>query len=138
MISPENILYSSRTITTGGRVGSAHSDDGRLDVSLTPPGAPGSGTNPEQLLGAAWSADFLGALRHAASARRIAFPDEARIDAEIDLVHGQPGFFLRAKFTVSLPDIDPEGARLLIEAADRNCPYSKAMRGNVDVVIGLA
>lgn len=134
----ENILYTCRTRTTGTREGSARSDDGRLDVQLTPPGAPGSGTNPEQLLAAAWSADFLSTLRRAASAHQIAWPENSSIDAQIDLVHDLHGFLLRARFTLSLPELDAEAAWLLIEAARQNSAYSRAMRGNVDMEISLA
>jgi lipoyl-dependent peroxiredoxin len=138
MITIRKILHSGRTYTTGGRDGIAHSDDGRLDVKLSPPGAPGDGTNPEQLFAACWSACFIGALRHAAHARKIGFPADASVVAEVDLGHGVQGFFLQARLTVSLPELDPHIAQLLIDAAHQNCPYSKATRGNIDVAIGLA
>jgi len=52
----EKILYTAKAHTTGGREGGAsHTDDGRLDVKLSPPGGPGAGTNPEQLFAAGWS-----------------------------------------------------------------------------------
>ncbi|WP_445147221.1 organic hydroperoxide resistance protein [Dyella sp. Tek66A03] len=138
MISIEKILHTGRTRTYGGREGSAHSDDGRLDIKLSPPGAPGSGTTPEQLLAAAWSACFIGTLRQAANARRIDFPADVAVVTEVDLGHGQGGFFLRARLAVTLPGMEAEVAQQLIEAAHHNCPYSKATRGNVDVTIELS
>lgn len=138
MIKIEKILYTGRTHTAGGREGSARSHDGRLQIKLTPPGAPGNGTNPEQLFAASWSACFIGALRHASNARKIEFPAEASVDAEVDLGHGEHGFFLQARLTVSLPGLEPDAAQLLVEAAHQNCPYSKATRGNISVVIALA
>ena len=42
----EKVLYTAKAHTTGGRDGASRSDDGRLDVKLTSPGAPGGGTNP--------------------------------------------------------------------------------------------
>lgn len=134
----ENTLYTGRASTTGTREGVARSDDGRLDIRLTPPGAPGNGTNPEQLLAAAWSADFLSSLHHAANARRIDWQAGSSVHAEIDLVHGPQGFFLRARLIVSLPELPAEDAWHLIEAAQQNGAYSKAMRGNVEVAISLA
>jgi len=134
----EAVLHTGRTRAIGTREGHARSDDGCLDVRLTPPGAPGGGTNPEQLLAAAWSADFLSALHHAANAYRVAWPEHSSVDAEIDLVHGPQGFFLRARFSVSLPELDDDDARTLIEAAQRNGAYAKAMHGNVEVAITLA
>lgn len=138
MISIEKVLYTSHTYTTGGREGAGRSLDGRLDLKLSPPGAPGNGTNPEQLLAVGWSACFLGSLRHACNARKIGFPADATVDAQIDLVHGEQGFFLQARLAVSLPEIAPDIAQQLIDAAHQNCPYSKATRSNIDVSLTLA
>ncbi|AMQ84714.1 organic hydroperoxide resistance protein [Pseudomonas sp. 22105] len=138
MIDIEKTLYSAHTCTTGGREGTGRSHDGRLDLKLSPPGAPGTGTNPEQLFAVCWSACFLGSLRHACNARKIVFPAMAGVDAQIDLVHGEHGFFLQAKLAVSLPDIEPQVAQQLIDAAHQNCPYSKATRNNIKVSIILA
>jgi|SRR5579859_5186 len=137
MITVRKILHSGKTYTTGGRDGMARSDDGRLDVRLSPPGAPGDGTNPEQLFAACWSACFMGSLRHAARARKIGFPADASVIAEVDLGHGEQGFFLQARLTVSLPELPLHIAQLLIDAAHQSCPYSKATRGNIDIAIGL-
>ncbi|ROM67256.1 peroxiredoxin [Pseudomonas brassicacearum] len=138
MISIEKVLYTSHTHTTGGRDGTGRSHDGRLDLKLSPPGAPGHGTNPEQLFAVCWSACFLGALRHACNARKISFPAAAAVDAQVDLVHGEQGFFLQARLAVSLPDIELAVAQQLIDAAHQNCPYSKATRTNIDVSVSIA
>lgn len=137
MVTIPKVLYTGQTHTTGGRDGEARSPDGRLDVKLSPPGAPGNGTNPEQLLGAGWSASFIGALRHAAQARRIPFPMDAAIAAEVSLIHGAQGFFLQVQFNLSLPGVEPQIAHMLVAAAQENCPYSKAMHGNVGITITL-
>ncbi|WP_145478993.1 Ohr family peroxiredoxin [Stenotrophomonas rhizophila] len=133
MINLEKVLHTGASRVAGGRDGYASSPDGRLDIRLTPPGAPGAGTNPEQLLAAGWSACFLGALRHACNARRLACPATAAVCTEVDLVHAERGFFLRARLLVSLPGVEPELAGALIDAAREACPYSKAMRGTVRV-----
>lgn len=137
MINIEKVLYTSHTYTTGGREGVGRSDDGRLDLLLSPPGAPGTGTNPEQLFAVCWSACFLGSLRHACNARKIQFPAHAAVNAQVDLVHGEQGFFLQARLAVSLPDIEPDTAQELVEAAHQNCPYSKATRKNIDVSLTI-
>jgi lipoyl-dependent peroxiredoxin len=49
MTKLEKLLYTARVHTTGGRAGASRSSDGRLDVKLSRPGTPGTGTNPEQL-----------------------------------------------------------------------------------------
>jgi osmotically inducible protein OsmC len=129
----QEVLYTGRTRTLAGRDGSARSDDGRLDVKLSRPGSAGEGTNPEQLLGAGWSACFLGAMARAAAARQMALPAGASIDAEIDLGKAGGQFLLGARLNISLPGVDPEVALALAEAAHLICPYSKATRGNVEV-----
>lgn len=134
----DTVLHTARTLTSGGRNGAAHTLDGRLEIKLTPPGAPGGGANPEQLLAIAWSACLLGALRHAAHARKLVFPASAAVGAEVDLAHGEQGFFLSARFAVSLPGLDDEIAHRLILAAQRNCPFTKATTGNMAVSFVLA
>ena len=129
----QEVLYTGRTRTLAGRDGSARSDDGRLDVKLSRPGSAGEGTTPEQLLGAGWSACFLGAMARAAAARQMALPAGASIDAEIDLGKAGEQFLLGARLNISLPGVDPEVALALAEAAHLICPYSKATRGNIAV-----
>jgi osmotically inducible protein OsmC len=133
----EKVLYTARTHTVGGRDGQSRSSDGRLDVKLDRPGASGSGTNPEQLFAAGWSACFEGALAHVANQRKIQLPADTAIDAEIDLRSGEEGFSLAARLNVSIPGIDRDVAQDLVEAAHQTCPYSKATRGNIDVEIKL-
>ena len=137
-MSDRTVLYTGKTTTTGGREGHSTSDDGQLDIKLSVPGSNLPGTNPEQLFGAGWSACFTGAMRHAARAQKINLPADTTVSAEIDLGQGPDGYFLQARLTVSLPGLDRDTARALIDAAHQTCPYSKATRGNIDVVIALA
>jgi len=130
------LLYTARIHTTGGRErGSARSSDGRLDVKLSVPGGPGLGTNPEQLLAAGWSACFESAMALEARRTKVALPPDLAIDAEVDLNLGSDGYFLRARLNISLPGLDRELARKLVDAAHQTCPYSKATRGKVDLAI---
>jgi Ohr subfamily peroxiredoxin len=129
------VLYTARTHTTGGREGAGRSDDGRLDVKFTSPGGPGSGTNPEQVFAAGWSACFIGAMRAAAGKMKVALPADLAINAEVDLLNGPTGYFIRARLNVSLPGMDRKTAQSVVDAAHQICPYSKATRGNIDVAI---
>ncbi|MDR6390803.1 organic hydroperoxide resistance protein [Paraburkholderia phenoliruptrix] len=137
MNSSDKLLYTGKTHTTGGRDGAARSDDGRLDVKLGSPGASATGTNPEQMLAAGWSACFIGAMGIAAKTLRVALPPETAVDAEIDLAMNDSGYFLRARLNVSLPGIERDTAQKLTEMAHQTCPYSKATRGNIDVTIAV-
>jgi len=134
----QQVLYTGKTHTTGGRSGESRSDDGRLNLALTPPGAAGSGTNPEQLFAAGWSACFIGAMGLAAKARHVALPADTAVDAEVDLGTGEGGYFLQARLRVSLPGLDRALAHAIVDTAHETCPYSKASRGNIDVSITLA
>jgi osmotically inducible protein OsmC len=82
----EKVIYTAKVRTTGGRDGGAsRSSDGRLDIKHSIPGGPGTGTNPEQLFAAGWSACFEGAMGIAARKMKIAIPSDMAIDAEVDL-----------------------------------------------------
>ncbi|PWK34259.1 organic hydroperoxide resistance protein [Cupriavidus plantarum] len=131
----DTVIYTGKTRTTGGRNGHSRSSDDRLAVELSGPGSNGPGTNPEQLLGAGWSACFLGAIGKAAQAADIALPADAAVEAEIDLCRAGDAFLLAARLNVSLPGIDAGLARSLAARAHQICPYSKALRGNINVEI---
>ncbi len=137
MTQPEKVLYTAKTHTTGGRDGASRSSDGRLDVTLSSPGTSGSGTNPEQLFAAGWSACYMSAMALVAGKMKVALPVDRAVDAEVDLVMSEGAYFLRARLNVSLPGLDREVALALVDAAHQVCPYSKATRGNIDVVINL-
>lgn len=129
------VLYTGKVHVTGGRDGAAKSQDGRLTIGLTSPGTAGTGTNPEQLLAAGWSACFIGAMKINASTLQIPLPADTSVDAEIDLATVDTGYSLQARLNVNLPGLTLEQAQAVIEAAHQTCPYSKATRGNINVVI---
>ena len=132
------VVYTAKTHTTGGREnGAARSADGLLDVRLSSPGSARIGTNPEQLFAAGWSACFESAIGLAARKKKIALPADLAIDAEVDLNLADGGYFLSARLKVSAPGVAREIAQALVEEAHQICPYSKATRGNIDVVITL-
>jgi Ohr subfamily peroxiredoxin len=134
----KQVLYTGKTHTTGGRDGgSSLSSDGRLEVKLSVPGTAGTGTNPEQLFAAGWSACFIGAMKKAAASMKVRFPADGAVDTEVDLNLNDDGYFLSARLNVSLPGLDREIAQAIADAAHQTCPYSKATRGNIDVVINL-
>jgi osmotically inducible protein OsmC len=134
----KKVVYTARTHTTGGRDGGAsRSSDGRLDVRFSIPGKPGSGTNPEQMLAAGWSACFISAIGIVAARQKVTLPADLAIDAEVDLCSGSDGYSLQARLNVSLPGLDREVAQALTEAAHQTCPYSKGTRGNLNVEINL-
>jgi lipoyl-dependent peroxiredoxin len=134
----QKVLYTAKAHTTGGREGGAsRTSDGRLDVKLTAPGAPGDGTNPEQLFAVGWSACFTSAMKLIAGNKKVQLPSGTAIDTEIDLCSGEDGYSLQARLNISLPGLEPEVARSIVDEAHQICPYSKATRGNIPVEINV-
>jgi lipoyl-dependent peroxiredoxin len=133
MNRPEKVIYTAKVHTTGGRAGASRSDDGRLEVRLSRPGTPGTGTNPEQLFAAGWSACFESSMELVAKRMKIALPADLAIDAEVDLGPNGDDYDVAVRLNVSLPGLEPDAARRLVEAAHHVCPYSRATRGNIAV-----
>jgi len=133
----EKLQYTAKTHTTGGRDGASRSSDGRLDIKLSSPGSSRVGTNPEQLFAAGWSACFEGAMGLAARKMKVTLPEDLAIDAEVDLGTTGDAYFIGARLNVSLPGLPRDTAQALVDMAHQTCPYSKATRGNIDVVISL-
>ena len=133
----DKVLYTAHAHTTGGRDGQSKSDDGRLSVTLSSPGTPGTGTNPEQLFAAGYSACFLGAMKAVAGMKKLTLPDDTSIDASVDLGKIPDAYGIAARLDVSLPGMDRAAAQDLLDAAHKVCPYSNATRGNIDVTITL-
>jgi osmotically inducible protein OsmC len=131
----EKVLYTAHTHTTGGRDGQSKSDDGRLNVTLSSPGTAGTGTNPEQMFAAGYSACFIGALKAVAGMKKITLPQDTSIDASVDLGKIPNGYGIAVRLEVSLPGMEPAAAQALVDAAHQVCPYSNATRGNIDVTL---
>jgi osmotically inducible protein OsmC len=136
----EKRMYTATATAIGGRDGHAKSDDGVLDVRITPPKALGGkdvGTNPEQLFAAGYAACFGSALSHIARAQKITL-GEVKITARVTLGSVGQGFGLAVELEAALPDLPREQAQKLVEAAHAVCPYSNATRGNIEVDLKLA
>ncbi|HQY37993.1 MAG TPA: organic hydroperoxide resistance protein [Giesbergeria sp.] len=138
MTTLDKVLYTAHAHTTGGRDGASRTDDGRLDVKLSSPGTAGTGTNPEQLFAAGYSACFIGALKAVGGIQKITIPQDVAVDAEVDLGPITGGYGIAVRMTVHLPGMDRAAAQALVDAAHKVCPYSNATRGNIDMTLTLA
>ncbi|KIH82653.1 organic hydroperoxide resistance protein [Pseudomonas batumici] len=139
-MSLETILYAGQTSVTGGREGRALSTDGALDVQLSTPrelgGAGGPGTNPEQLFAAGHSACFLGAMKRAAVQAKVALPATTRVTSKVGLgKDAGGGFGLEVELRIAIPGFSRDQVQALVDQAHQICPYSLAIRGNVDVTL---
>ncbi len=134
--SLDKVLYTARSHTTGGRDGgAARTDDGRLDVKFSSPGTSGTGTNPEQLFAAGYSACFIGAMKAVAGKTKVTLPADLAIDAEVDLGPIPNAYGIAVRMKISLPGMERAAAEQLVQAAHQVCPYSNATRGNIDVTL---
>jgi osmotically inducible protein OsmC len=136
----DKVIYTAHAHTTGGREGRSVSDDGMLDVKLSPPkamGGQGGATNPEQLFAAGYSACFMGAMKHVAGLKKLTVPADASIDASVDIGPIPAGFGIAVRLAIALPGMDRVAAQDLIDTAHQVCPYSNATRGNIPVTLTL-
>lgn len=124
------VIYTAKVHTEGGREGGkSRSREGSLDVWVSLPGRPGSGTNPEQLFAAAWSTSFESAIWMAARNMRLRLPAKPVIDAEIDLELVDGFYAVSARLNIRLPGLPDDVAQSLIDDTIGLCPYSRMLRG---------
>lgn len=138
-----DVKYRTTATATGGRDGTARSEDGRFTATLSTPkelgGAGGDGTNPEQLFAAGYAACFIGALKVAGGQLKVKVPDDTSVTATVGIgPRSEGGFGITADLQVSLPGIERDQAQQLVDTAHEICPYSNATRNNVDVGLTLA
>ena len=130
-------LYTAHAKATGGRDGSAATNDGRLRVKLSVPkelgGPGGEGTNPEQMFAAGYAACFIGAIKFVAGRDKVAVPADTSIESSVGIGQIPAGFGINVQLKVSLPGVARETAERLVNEAHKVCPYSNATRGNIDV-----
>ena len=135
------IVYTATATVTEGRAGGhARSSDGELDVKLVQPkemGGPGvGGTNPEQLFAAGYAACFQSACRFLARQQgKTVTTSSATAHVGIG-PRDAGGFALKVSLEIKLDGISREDAEDIAQKAHAMmCPYSNAVRGNVDVAV---
>jgi Ohr subfamily peroxiredoxin len=131
-------IYRTKVTAVGGRSGTVRSDDGLLDLSLALPkalGGKGGATNPEQLFAAGYAACFENAVIHVTRARKDQVKDDdIKVLADVGLVsNGEGGFVLSVSLDVEITGMDQATAEAVVNEAHAVCPYSNAVKGNIDV-----
>jgi len=141
-MSIDKVLYQAHARATGGREGTAATDDGVLSVKLSTPrelgGGGGTGTNPEQLFAAGYAACFIGAMKFVAGQRKLHLPSEPVIDSTVGIGPIPAGFGIEVELKIAVAGLERAQLQSLVEAAHVVCPYSNATRNNIDVTLTLA
>ncbi|MEM5331288.1 Ohr family peroxiredoxin [Paraburkholderia sp. JHI2823] len=145
MTTIEKVIFSGNTHTTINRDPAVErGEHGAVDIRLSAPGGEnhefiGAAPHPsaEQFFAGAWSACYMGALGIAASLRKVALPPETSVNIQVDIGQTGPGWFLGAHFAVRLPGLAQDVAEAIAHSAHQICPYSKAVRGNIDVAMNV-
>ncbi|AKN31383.1 osmotically inducible protein C [Clostridium carboxidivorans P7] len=133
-------LYETTMINVGARKGRVYSPDMSFNLDVAMPKELGGEdtklTNPEQLFAAAYSTCFNGALEVVLQKTRTKF-EKTTVSAIVSLKEDpeDKGLKIAVKLQVSIDGLEREKALKYANIAHKNCPYSKAIRGNVDVEI---
>ncbi|MBZ9559287.1 MULTISPECIES: organic hydroperoxide resistance protein [unclassified Modicisalibacter] len=135
-------IYSTTVTAVGGRAGTVKSDDGLLELSLGLPkklGGKEDATNPEQLFAAGYAACFGNAVIHVTRNRESRIKDEdVTVVATVGMVsNGNGGFGLSVALDVTIAGVDQASAEEIVADAHETCPYSNAVKGNIDVALSV-
>jgi len=134
------VLYTAHAVATGGRNGHTQSDDGIVSVNLSIPKAMGGSgreatTTPEHLFAAGYAACFGSACEFMSRQLKL-IPKTIEVKSAVGIGLAEDGGFgLVVDLNVKIEGLSQEDAEKVVAAGHKECPYSKAIKGNVDVTI---
>ncbi|WP_296001498.1 Ohr family peroxiredoxin [Rugamonas sp.] len=142
----QKVLSTGKTHTTSTEPGGIlHSHDANLNFNMT---SVGNGAaqplavtavtlhpTAEKMFAGAWSACYIAAVNLVAKEQKVTLPPDTAVDIEVDMGNTGNDLFLQARIKLIVPGIDQKVADALAHGADQICPYSKATRGNIDVLV---
>lgn len=132
-------LFTASATAVGGRNGHSETSDGRVKVELSVPkemGGPGkpNSVTPEHLFAAGYAACFGGAVDFAAKQQKKD-ASKTKITCSVAIGRRDAGGFALA-VTMRVEDqalSQADLTELVKEAHEKICPYSHAIRNNVEV-----
>jgi lipoyl-dependent peroxiredoxin len=130
--------FLNRNATTkGGRNGKISDTQSGLELTLAKPvemgGEPSSHTNPEELFSMGYSACFASSIEYLLISNKESYEDIS-VEADTALVpDGEAGFKFAVTIKAKITGLSKEKESNYIEQAYNFCPYSKAIKGNVEV-----
>jgi lipoyl-dependent peroxiredoxin len=137
------VLFTAHATATGGRNGHTQADDGLISVDLSIPksmGGPGkpNTSTPEHLFAAGYAACFGSACEFAARQMRL-HPRAITVKSAVGIGEASGGGFgLVVELDVEVLGVSAADAERVVAAGHEVCPYSRAIRGNVDVKLKVS
>lgn len=130
-------IYEAIISNNGGRIGEVYSpDESFMYRVVSPTSNVKNATNPEELFAAAYSSCFNGALELVLSKRGLM--NKSIVTAKVSLNENEKeSYSISVVLEILIEGLSKELAMEVITDADLVCPYSKAIRGNVDKEIKL-
>ncbi|MEX3640362.1 MULTISPECIES: Ohr family peroxiredoxin [unclassified Paraburkholderia] len=137
----EKVLAAGNSHATVNRDPDAQSGEyGVYDLKLTAPGVEDLdyiGTEPhpraEQLFAGAWSACYTTVFGMAAQLRKVTLPPDYSVGIRVNIGQTGAAWFLGAQFDIHVPGVQKEVVEKIAHLAHQICPYSKAVRGNIEI-----
>ena len=145
MTKIEQVLFSGNShATINHDTNVERGDYGVLDLKLSTSGdesrefiATGLHPRAEQLFSGAWSACYISAFEIAASMKKVTLPSDYSVDIQVSIGSVGAGHCLGAQFTIRAPGLATEVVEAIAHLAHQICPYSKAVRGNIEVGLNV-
>jgi lipoyl-dependent peroxiredoxin len=134
------VLYTAHATAVGGRNGHTQSSDGLVSVDLSVPksmGGPGrpNTTTPEDLFAAGYAACFGSACEFVSRQLKLR-PSSITIRSAVGIGEASGGGFgLTVELVAEIAGVAQSDADRLVAAGHEVCPYSRAIKGNVDVTL---
>ncbi len=134
-------ILRRKAVAEGGREGTVRDAQGNMDLTLRKPAEMGGedqpGTDPETLFAAGYASCLASSLEYLLKNQGQDYED-IRVDAEAGLApEGDGGFAFTLDVTVHVAGVDRTVGESFAEKAVEFCPFSKAIRGNVDVRLNI-
>ena len=138
-MSLDQLLHTSRGTSQGGRNGNTKSGDGMVNVDLSVPkdmGGPGkpNTSTPEDLFAAGYAACLGGAIDYMATQMKLK-PSSVEVRTAVGIGKDATGFGLKVDHEIVVSGLSQADAEKIVEAGHKFCPYSKAVKGNIDVTV---
>lgn len=130
-------ILERQATTFGGRDGMIKDMQSGLELKLSKPqemgGKLSKGSNPEELFSAGYSSCFASSIEFLLQSNQQKY-DQVEVTVTTSLVKdGDQGFKFEALVNAKITGVSKEIGKKYVDMAYQFCPYSKAIKGNVDV-----